>query len=67
MDRLLTAREKEIVQLVAQGFRNKEIAGKLFIGEQGIKNHLHKIFSKLAVDSRHQLILYAHHLLEPRP
>ncbi|PYU06551.1 MAG: hypothetical protein DMG34_05830 [Acidobacteria bacterium] len=38
---LLSDREKEIVQLVAQGFRNKEIGEKLFISEQTVKNHLH--------------------------
>ena len=41
---LLSDREKEIVQLVAQGFRNKEIGEKLFISEQTVKNHLHNIF-----------------------
>jgi len=43
---LLSDREKEIVQLVAQGFRNKEIGEKLFISEQTVKNHLHNIFDK---------------------
>src|SRR6202451_2430740 len=41
---LLSDREKEIVQLVAQGFRNREIGEKLFISEQTVKNHLHNIF-----------------------
>src|SRR6202023_1121715 len=41
---LLSDREKQIVQHVAQGFRNKEIAEKLFISEQTVKNHLHNIF-----------------------
>jgi DNA-binding CsgD family transcriptional regulator len=47
---LLSDREKEIVQLVAQGFRNKEIGEKLFISEQTVKNHLHNIFDKLVSD-----------------
>ena len=61
---LLTDREKEIVQHVAQGFRNKEIAEKLFISEQTVKNHLHNIFDKLGVSDRLELALYAvHHRL----
>ncbi len=41
---LLSDREKEIVQLVAQGFRNREIGEKLFISEQTVKNHLAQYF-----------------------
>jgi two-component system, NarL family, nitrate/nitrite response regulator NarL len=65
---LLSDREKEIVQLVAQGFRNKEIGEKLFIGEQTVKNHLHNIFDKLRVSDRLELALYAiHHRLVQKP
>src|SRR5277367_6630135 len=39
----LSAREREIVQLVAQGYKNKEMAEKMFISEQTVKNHLHNI------------------------
>src|SRR6202453_4115020 len=61
---LLSEREKQIVQLVAQGFRNKEIGEKLFISEQTVKNHLHNIFDKLGVSDRLELALYAiHHRL----
>jgi len=61
---LLSDREKEIVQLVAQGFRNREIGEKLFISEQTVKNHLHNIFDKLGVSDRLELALYAiHHRL----
>jgi DNA-binding NarL/FixJ family response regulator len=61
---LLTDREKEIVQHVAQGFRNKEIGQTLFISEQTVKNHLHNIFDKLGVSDRLELALYAiHHRL----
>ncbi|MBZ5694718.1 MAG: response regulator transcription factor [Acidobacteriia bacterium] len=61
---LLSEREKEIVQLVAQGFRNREIGEKLFISEQTVKNHLHNIFDKLGVSDRLELALYAiHHRL----
>ena len=61
---LLSDRQKEIVQLVAQGFRNREIGEKLFISEQTVKNHLHNIFDKLGVSDRLELALYAiHHRL----
>jgi DNA-binding NarL/FixJ family response regulator len=58
---LLSEREKEIVQLVAQGFRNKEIGEKLFISEATVKNHLHNIFDKLGVSDRLELALHAIH------
>jgi len=61
---LLSDREKEVVQLVSQGFRNREIGEKLFISEQTVKNHLHNIFDKLGVSDRLELALYAiHHKL----
>jgi DNA-binding NarL/FixJ family response regulator len=64
---LLSDREMEIVQLVAQGYRNKEIGERLFISEQTVKNHLHNIFDKLGVSDRLELALYAihHRLIEP--
>ncbi len=58
---LLSGREREIVGLVCQGFRNKEIAEKMFISEQTVKNHLHNIFDKLGVSDRLELALYAIH------
>lgn len=61
---LLTDREQDIVRHVLQGFRNKEIADKLSISEQTVKNHLHNIFDKLGVSDRLELALYAlHHKL----
>src|ERR1041385_7192591 len=48
----LSGREREIMALVAQGYRNKEIARKLSISEQTVKNHLHNIFDKLGVSDR---------------
>jgi two-component system, NarL family, nitrate/nitrite response regulator NarL len=61
---LLSDREKEVIQLVAQGFHNREIGEKLFISEQTVKNHLHNIFDKLGVSDRLELALYAiHHKL----
>jgi two-component system nitrate/nitrite response regulator NarL len=61
---LLSDRERQIVQHVAQGFRNREIGEKLVISEQTVKNHLHNIFDKLGVSDRLELALYAiHHRL----
>jgi DNA-binding NarL/FixJ family response regulator len=58
---VLSAREREVVALVCQGFRNKEIAEKMFISEQTVKNHLHNIFDKLGVSDRLELALFAIH------
>ena len=57
----LSQREREIVGLVAQGYKNKEMAEKMFISEQTVKNHLHNIFDKLGVSDRLELALYAIH------
>ncbi|MFI0470265.1 response regulator [Saccharopolyspora sp. 5N102] len=48
----LSAREVEILELLAQGLGNKELAKKLFISEATVKTHLVHIYSKLGVDSR---------------
>jgi DNA-binding NarL/FixJ family response regulator len=65
---LVSDREKEIVQLVGQGFHNKEIGVRLVISEQTVKNHLHNIFDKLGVSDRLELALYAiHHRWVDKP
>jgi DNA-binding NarL/FixJ family response regulator len=63
---LLSDRERQVVLLVAQDNRNKEIGTNLFISEQTVKNHLHNIFDKLGVSDRLELALYAihHNLIE---
>jgi DNA-binding NarL/FixJ family response regulator len=58
-DALLTKREQEIVPLVAQGLTNKEISLRLGVSEHTIKNHLFRIYDKLGISSRVELILYA--------
>lgn len=58
---LLTPRERSIVQCVAHGLRNKQIAEKFHISGQTVKNHLHNIFDKLCVYDRLELALYALH------
>ncbi len=55
----LSRREREIVALVAQGYRNREISQALSINEQTVKNHLHNIFEKTGVRDRLELALYA--------
>jgi DNA-binding NarL/FixJ family response regulator len=59
LTRLLTPREMEIVRLVAEGLRNKEIGDRLTITEGTVKIHLHNIYEKLGVTGRPQLILFA--------
>ncbi|MFD1066349.1 response regulator [Oceanobacillus locisalsi] len=54
----LTAREKDILELVAQGCSNKEIAGQLFVSEGTVRNVITIILDKLEVRDRTQLALY---------
>jgi DNA-binding NarL/FixJ family response regulator len=56
---LLTRREEEIIPLIAQGLTNKEISARLSLSEHTIKNHLFRIYEKLGICSRVELILYA--------
>lgn len=58
----LTAREAEIVRMVASGLRNRGIAEQLHISEGTVKVHLHNIYEKLGVDGRLQLTLRAQRL-----
>ena len=55
----LTTREREILDLVAGGASNLDIAGKLFISEKTVRNHLTAVFEKLGVTSRSQAIVFA--------
>jgi len=55
----ITPREKEVLQLVAQGATNKEIASQLFIAENTVKNHLRNILAKLHLGNRVQAAAYA--------
>ena len=52
----ITAREKEIIENVCQGFTNKEIASKLILSEHTVKAHLNRIFKKFNATSRSKLI-----------
>lgn len=55
----LSAREKEVLSLVAKGSRNREIAACLFISEETVKYHLRNILNKLHLSNRAQAIAYA--------
>lgn len=55
----LSARETEVLHLIARGKANKEIAAELTIGEKTVKTHVSSILNKLGVQSRTQAALYA--------
>ncbi len=57
--RALTRREEEIVALVTAGRKNREIADRLQLSEHTVKNYLFRIFEKLGISRRTELILYA--------
>ena len=59
MASLLTPRELEVVRLVVQGLRNKEIAKRLLVSEGTVKIHLHNTYDKLKVEGRMALSVYA--------
>ena len=56
----LSEREKEIVRLIGQGFKNKKISSQLCISETTVRHHLTSIYSKLGVSDRLELLVYAH-------
>ncbi len=55
----LTGRELEVLKLVGEGFSNRDIAGRLFISENTVKNHLRNILQKLHFENRVQAAAYA--------
>jgi two-component system nitrate/nitrite response regulator NarP len=59
----LTPRERELVELVRQGLRNRDIGAKLGVTEGTVKVYLHGIFDKLGVDNRTELAMRAADLL----
>ncbi len=56
---LLSARELDVVRCVAEGLSNREIAQRLTLREHTVKNYLFRIFDKLGVSSRVEVVLYA--------
>ncbi|HEX6824098.1 MAG TPA: response regulator transcription factor [Candidatus Sulfotelmatobacter sp.] len=63
---LLTPREEQVVALVAEGLSNRQIAIELNLSEHTIKKYLFRIFEKLGISSRVELVLYAFHHGQPR-
>jgi DNA-binding NarL/FixJ family response regulator len=56
---LLTPRERQVTRLVAEGMKNRDVADALHVTEHTVSNYLYRIFEKLEVSSRVQLILHA--------
>jgi len=54
----LSAREMEVMSLIADGQTNGQIAARLFLAEKTVKNHVRRIYSKLGVGSRPAAIAY---------
>lgn len=64
---VLTARELEVLRLVARGMSNREVAAALFISDNTVKNHVRNILEKLHLHSRMEAVMYAvrRRLLDP--
>ena len=56
----LSAREREVLALIADGLSNARIAERLQIGEKTVRNHTSNVFDKLGVRSRAEAIVFAH-------
>ena len=62
----ITKREREIINMVSRGMKNKEIGKTLFISEATVRHHLSSIYSKLDLEDRLNLVIYSyrHNLIE---
>jgi DNA-binding NarL/FixJ family response regulator len=56
----MTKREKQVIELIADGFTNKEVAQKLHLSTYTIKSHVHNILEKLSLSTRVQIAKHAH-------
>jgi DNA-binding NarL/FixJ family response regulator len=57
---VLTAREREVLQLIARGYRYKEIAARLHLSVKTVEAHVSSVLRKLQLSSRHELTRWAH-------
>ncbi len=57
---LLTEREREVISLIGEGLKNKQIAERLYISEGTVRHHLTSVFVKLEVADRLELVIYAY-------
>src|SRR5215213_472787 len=55
----LTQRERDVISLIAEGLKNRQIGERLFISETTVTHHLSSIYSKLGVSDRLELVIYA--------
>jgi DNA-binding NarL/FixJ family response regulator len=60
-EKLLTSREEQVVALVTDGLSNRHVAAELGLSEHTVKKYLFRIFEKLGISSRVELVLYAFH------
>jgi two-component system, NarL family, nitrate/nitrite response regulator NarL len=64
----LTERERDVIAVIGEGLKNKQIAERLFISETTVRHHLSSIFEKLGVSDRLELLVYAYrHKLAKTP
>ncbi|HET9221011.1 MAG TPA: response regulator transcription factor [Roseiflexaceae bacterium] len=57
---MLTDREREVIALVGEGLKNKQIGDRLSITETTVRHHLTSIFAKFGVESRLEMVIFAH-------
>ena len=63
---MLTPREEQVVALVAEGMGNRQVARELNLSEHTIKKYLYRVFEKLGISTRVELVLYAVNNGDPR-
>ncbi len=56
----MTPREREVINLIAEGLGNKEIAARLYIATHTVKSHVRNVMEKLTLHTRLQIAAYAH-------